>query len=162
MQGRLLRVIPVAFVLAACANPNAVKDAGVTIVTTATPSSARLGDTVRVAMVVRNVGDEAVQVIYSGCNNDFTLAQTGGVRYYPAEQVSCPLGSVAPVVLAPGESTTLQEFTTGRVLSEGSTGAPFAIPAGAYLVQPSIAVIRGDEEGVETRTSAATVTFRSS
>lgn len=162
MRGRILRAMPAAALLAACANPNGVKAPGATIVTTVTPASARIGDTVRVTMRVTNVGDATVQVIYSGCNNDFTLVRAGGVRYYPAEQVSCPFASVAPVVLAPGESTTVEEFTTGRVLTEESTGAPITIPVGTYLVTPNIGVIVGDEEGVETHKPAATIEFRAS
>lgn len=152
--------VPLALVLGGCANPNEAVELGASIVTTATPSTSRLGDTVRVRMAITNIGDVAVQVIFSGCNNDFTLLGASGVRYYPAEQVSCPFAPPPPVSLAPGESTTIEEFTTGRVVAEDTQGPPVLLPAGTYKVEPNIVVIRGDEDGVETRRTPATVTFR--
>lgn len=154
--------VPLALILGGCANPNEAVELGASIVTTATPANARLGDTVRVRMAIANIGEDAVQVIFSGCNNDFTLLGASGVRYYPAEQVSCPFAPPPPVSLAPGESTMIEEFTTGRVVTEDTQGPPHLLPTGTYRVEPNIAVIRGDEDGVQTRRTPATVTFRTS
>lgn len=156
----LIAALLLPWCIAACREASAPGEPGATVTASATPSSARIGDTVHVRITVTNIGSVTVQVIHSGCNNDFTLLHEHGTRYFPAEQVLCPLALVVPVVLAPGESTTIEQFTTGRVIAADNPGTAGPAPAGTYRVEASVIVILGDEDGVETHRIPGQLTFR--
>ena len=124
------------------------------------PVDASLGDTVRISITVRNIGDREVSIGTTGCNTEFLISDTNGNAYVPAELVYCTLELRAPTKLAPGASHEIRVFTTGRVVPQGSQQAPAMLPAGVYRLRPVVQVLAGDDRAVLVSADPVFVTFR--
>jgi hypothetical protein len=124
------------------------------------PLDLAIGDTVRITITVRNVGDREVSIGTTGCNTEFLISDLQGNAYVPAELVYCTLELRAPTKLAPGEVHNITVFTTGRVVPQGSQAAPAMLPKGTYRLRPVVQVLVGDESAVLVAADPALVTFR--
>ena len=144
----------------ACASAGEVEPPPVDIVASTNPTDLRLGDTARVVIDLVNVSKEVVWIGPAGCNYDFVIASASGAVFHPAEQIYCTLALMAPVELAPGETYQIQAFTTGRVIPQGSQAAPTMLAPGTYSIRAVLAVLRGQEDHIEVRSSPSTITFR--
>lgn len=145
---------------AACAALESSGGPSVNVTATTSPLDLPRGDTARINVTVRNVGDREIEVMAQQCNNDFYISDEDGNAYIPAELVYCTLELKAPVKLAPGASWNLEAFTTGRVVPQGSQSEPVLLAAGTYRIRPSIAIRSGDEQAVVVSADPAYVTFR--
>jgi len=132
----------------------------VSISAVTTPIDVALGDTVRMTITVRNVGDREVSIGTTGCNTEFLISDMDGNAYVPAEQVYCSLELRAPTKLAPGASNEIRVFTTGRVVPQGSQSAPSLLPRGRYRLRPVVSVLSGSESAVLVGADPVFVTFR--
>lgn len=122
------------------------------------PTDVVLGDTARVTLDVTNVGKATVSLGIAGCNMDFVLADASGRSYHPAELVYCSLELRAPIQLSPGATHRITGFTTGRVVPQGSQGAPAYLAPGSYLVRAHVWVKRAED--ITVRSDPMTITFR--
>ena len=154
-----------ALAVVACHSSTAPAPDAVEISVTVSPSAALLGDTIHVSIDVLNATGTPVLVLDQGCNTGFTLlaadGSLAGTVYHPAEDVACPFDFTVPISLAPGESRRIDLFTTGIGYAIASGDPPALVPAGTYLVQPSIPVFRGDEETVPVHLTTNSILFRS-
>ena len=132
----------------------------VTVSAFTAPLDVALGDTVRITITVRNVGDREVSIGTTGCNSEFLISDMDGNAYVPAEQVYCTLELRAPTKLAPGQSHVINVFTTGRAIPQGSQGQPGLLPKGTYRLRPVVQVLEGDESTVLVGAEPVFVTFR--
>ena len=124
------------------------------------PVDLALGDTVHINISVRNTGDREVGIGTTGCNTEFLISDLQGNAYVPAELVYCTLELRAPFKLAPGASHSIQVFTTGRVVPQGSQTQPGLLPKGTYRVRPVVSVLYGDQNVVVVSADPVYVTFR--
>ena len=124
------------------------------------PVDLALGDTVRINITVRNIGDREVSIGTTGCNTEFLISDMQGNAYVPAELVYCTLELRAPTKLAPGASHEIRVFTTGRVVPQGSQSAPGLLPKGTYRLRPVVQVLVGSESAVLVSADPVLVTFR--
>ena len=132
----------------------------VSISAVTTPVDVALGDTVRMTITVRNVGDREVSIGTTGCNTEFLISDMDGNAYVPAEQVYCTLELRAPTLLVPGASHEIRVFTTGRVVPQGSQSAPSLLPRGRYRLRPIVSVLAGNESAVLVSADPVFVRFR--
>ena len=132
----------------------------VSVSTETLPLDAALGDTVRMTITVRNIGDREVRVGTTGCNSEFLISDMDGNAYVPAEQVYCTLELRAPTVLAPGASHDIHVFTTGRAIPQGSQGAASLLRPGMYRLRPVVSVLSGNESAVLVSADPVYVNFR--
>ena len=124
------------------------------------PVDLSLGDTVHINISVRNTGDREVSIATTGCNTEFLISDTQGNGYVPAELVYCTLELRASIKLAPGTTHSIQVFTTGRAVPQGSQAQPGLLPKGTYRVRPVVSVIYGEENAVVVSADPVYVTFR--
>ena len=124
------------------------------------PVDLALGDTVHINISVRNTGDREVRIGTTGCNTEFLISDMQGNAFVPAELVYCTLELRAPITLAPGASHSIQVFTTGRVVPQGSQTQPGLLPKGTYRVRPVVSVLYGDQSVVVVSADPVYVTFR--
>lgn len=124
------------------------------------PVDLALGDTVRITITVRNVGDREVSIGTTGCNTEFLISDLQGNAYVPAELVYCTLELRAPTKLAPGATHEIRVFTTGRAIPQGSQAAPDLLPKGTYRLRPIVSVLVGDDNAVLVSADPVLVTFR--
>jgi hypothetical protein len=124
------------------------------------PLDVALGDTIRITITVRNIGDREVTVGTTGCNTEFLISDMDGNAYVPAELVYCTLELRAPTKLAPGASHQIRVFTTGRALPQGEQTEPRFLPRGTYRLRPVVSVMTGDERAVLVSADPVFVTFR--
>ena len=132
----------------------------VSISAVTSPVDVALGDTVRMTITVRNIGDREVSIGTTGCNTEFLISDMDGNAYVPAEQVYCTLELRAPTQLAPGASHEIRVFTTGRVVPQGTQSAPSLLPRGKYRLRPVVSVLSGNESTVLVGADPVYVTFR--
>lgn len=132
----------------------------VSVTAVTTPLDVALGDTVRITITVRNVGDREVSIGTTGCNTEFLISDMDGNAYVPAEQVYCTLELRAPTQLAPGASHEIRVFTTGRVVPQGSQSAPSLLPPGRYRLRPIVSVLAGNESAVLVSADPVFLTLR--
>ena len=154
---RLALIVPLA---AACSLSEQVEMPPIDITAEASPNEVRLGDTAYVSIELVNVSDEVVWIGPAGCNNDFVIVNSGKQVYRPAETIYCILALLPPVELSPGESYSIEAFTTGRAIAESSQGPPGMLSPGTYTIRAVMAVLRGDEDALLVRSSPSTITFR--
>lgn len=124
------------------------------------PVDLALGDTARINITVRNVGDREVGIGTTGCNTEFLISDLQGNAYVPAELVYCTLELRAPTKLAPGATHEIRVFTTGRVVPQGTQMAPALLPKGTYRIRPVVSVLIGSETVVVVSADPVVVTFR--
>lgn len=124
------------------------------------PADLVLGDTVRITINVRNVGDREVSIGTTGCNTEFLISDMDGNAYVPAELVYCTLELRAPTRLEPGASYVISAFSTGRVVPQGTQQEPSLLPRGRYRFRPVVSVMTGDESAVVVTSDPVFVTFR--
>ena len=124
------------------------------------PLDVTLGDTVRMTITVRNIGDREVSIGTTGCNTEFLISDMDGNAYVPAELVYCTLELRAPTILAPGASHEIRVFTTGRVVPQGTQIAPLMLPRGTYRLRPVVSVLSGRESAVLVSADPVFVSFR--
>jgi hypothetical protein len=124
------------------------------------PLEATVGDTVRMTITVRNIGDREVSIGTTGCNTEFLISDVDGNAYVPAELVYCTLELRAPTKLGPGASHEIRVFTTGRVVPQGTQNAPSMLPPGTYRLRPVVSVLTGNESAVLVTADPVFVTFR--
>lgn len=153
----ILLALPLA---SACGILEASGGPRVTLDVSSQPIDLAVGDTARIAISVRNVGDRVVSVGSPGCNMDFFISDQDGNAYSPAEAVYCTLELRAPVELAPGESHRIDAFTTGRVVAQGTQDGPMMLTAGQYRVRPVVSVFSGSESAVVVSSDPILVIFR--
>ena len=146
--------------LAGCSILESNTGPSVSVTAVTTPLDVALGDTVRITITVRNVGDREVSIGTTGCNTEFLISDLDGNAYVPAEQVYCTLELRAPTKLAPGASHVINVFTTGRAIPQGSQGQPGLLPKGTYRLRPVVQVLAGDEGAVVVSAEPVFVTFR--
>jgi hypothetical protein len=127
---------------------------------TTAPLDVSVGDTVRITINVRNLGDNDVTLGTPGCNMDFLISDLDGNAYVPAELVYCTLELRAPIVLSRGETHQVNAFTTGRVIPQGSQEAPAMLSPGTYRLRPVVSVFSGDQTAVVVSADPVLVTFR--
>ncbi|HSA54130.1 MAG TPA: hypothetical protein VLE53_00430 [Gemmatimonadaceae bacterium] len=144
----------------ACASASEVERPPVTVTASTNPTDLRLGDTARVVIDLVNVSNEVVWIGPAGCNYDFVIANAAGAVFHPAEQIYCTLALLAPVELSPGETYQIQAFTTGRVIAQGSQAEPSMLEPGTYSIRAVLAVLRGQEDHIQVKSSPSTITFR--
>lgn len=132
----------------------------VSVVADMSPVDLALGDTVRVTITVRNVGDREVSIGTTGCNTEFLISDTDGNAYVPAELVYCTLELRAPTKLAPGATHQIRVFSTGRAVPQGAQREPGLLPRGTYRFRPVVTVMTGDESAVVVSADPVYVTFR--
>jgi hypothetical protein len=159
MRHKLLTVIGIT-TLAGCATLESNTGPAVTVSAVTAPVDVILGDTVRMTITVRNVGDREVSIGTTGCNTEFLISDVNGNAYVPAELVYCTLELRAPTKLAPGASHDIRVFTTGRVVPQGSQHAPSLLAPGTYRLRPMVSVLSGDEAAVLVSADPVYVTFR--
>lgn len=147
-------------VFAGCAILESDTGPAVTVSAVTTPLDLALGDTVRITITVRNVGDREVSIGTTGCNTEFLISDLQGNAYVPAELVYCTLELRAPTSLVPGASHEIRVFTTGRVIPQGSQAEPGPLPKGTYRLRPVVSVISGNEHAVLVSADPVFVTFR--
>jgi hypothetical protein len=145
---------------AACASFEASARPAITVSASTAPADLPVGDTARIVVTVRNLSDRVVEVSDARCNNVFFISDEDGNAYNQAELVYCTLELRAPTQLAPGQSHTIEAFTTGRVLPQGSQGDPIMLEPGVYRVRPVVHVRSDDENAVLVSATPVTVTFR--
>ncbi|NUQ11304.1 MAG: hypothetical protein HUU26_03090 [Gemmatimonadaceae bacterium] len=145
---------------AACGVLEASGGPRVTLSVSSQPLDPVVGDTARLAITVRNVGDRMVTIGSAGCNMDFFLSDPDGNAYTPAEAVYCTLELRAPIELSPGRSHRIDAFTTGRVVPQGSQDGPRMLPPGLYRIRPVVSVFSGDESAVVVSSDPVLVRFR--
>lgn len=145
---------------AACGVLEASGGPRVTLSVSSQPLDLAVGDTARLAITVRNVGDRAVTIGSAGCNLDFFLSDLDGNAFTPAEAVYCTLELRAPVELPPGQAYRIDAFTTGRVVPQGSPAGPVMLPPGQYRIRPVVSVFSGDENAVIVSSDPVLVRFR--
>jgi hypothetical protein len=121
------------------------------------PAEARIGDTVRVVIEVRNISNDVVRVGQSHCNSDFVITSAGGWMYHPAEQIYCSLALYAATPVAPGETLRIDGFTTARVIPKGTQSEPVYLEPGSYEIRAVVAVSKQDEDAVIVRSSPASI-----
>ena len=160
MRSARLLVVLALPLLAGCAVLESSAGPRVTVNLTTQPLDLAVGDTARIAITVRNVGDRDVTVASAGCNMDFFISDQDGNAYTPAEAVYCTLELRAPIEVAPGASHRIDAFTTGRVVPEGSQGNPIMLPAGQYRIRPVVSVHSGNENTVVVSSDPVVVIFR--
>jgi hypothetical protein len=144
----------------ACSLLETETGARVTVSAVTAPLDLALGDTVRITITVRNVGDREVSIGTTGCNTEFLISDLDGNAYVPAELVYCTLELRAPTKLAAGASHEIRVFTTGRAIPQGSQSSPGLLPAGTYRLRPVVSVLSGDEQAVLVSADPVLVTFR--
>lgn len=147
-------------VFAGCAILEADTGPAVTVSAVAAPLDFARGDTVRITITARNVGDREVSIGTTGCNTEFLISDLQGNAYVPAELVYCTLELRAPTGLVPGASHEIRVFTTGRAIPQGSQGEPGLLPKGRYRLRPVISVVSGSESAVLVSADPLYVTFR--
>ena len=91
---------------------------------------------------------------------EFLISDLQGNAYVPAETTYCSLELRAPIVIAPGATHSIQAFTTGRVVPQGSQAAPGLLPKGTYRLRPVVSVLVGNESAVIVTADPVLVTFR--
>ncbi len=143
-----------------CSILDAETGPAVTVSAVTAPVDLQLGDTVRITITVRNVGDREVSLGTTGCNTEFLISDLDGNAYVPAELVYCTLELRAPTKLAAGASHEIRVFTTGRAIPQGSQSNPGLLPAGTYRLRPVVSVLSGDEQAVLVSADPVLVTFR--
>lgn len=146
--------------LTACSIIESNSGPAVSVTAVTAPVDLALGDTVRITISVRNVGDREVSIGTTGCNTEFLISDLQGNAYVPAELVYCTLELRAPTKLAPGATHEIRVFTTGRVIPQGSQTAPSLLPKGTYRLRPVVQVLVGDESAVLVTADPVLVTFR--
>ena len=146
--------------LASCSIIESNSGPAVSVSAVTAPLDLALGDTVRITITVRNVGDREVSIGTTGCNTEFLISDLDGNAYVPAEQVYCTLELRAPTKLAPGATHEIRVFTTGRAIPQGSQAAPGLLPKGTYRLRPVVQVLIGDESAVLVSADPVLVTFR--
>jgi hypothetical protein len=144
----------------ACSLLETETGARVTVSAVTAPLDLVLGDTVRITITVRNVGDREVSIGTTGCNTEFLISDLDGNAYVPAELVYCTLELRAPTKLAAGASHEIRVFTTGRAIPQGSQSSPGLLPAGTYRLRPVVSVLSGDDQAVLVSADPVLVTFR--
>ena len=147
-------------VVGACSILETDTGPAVTVNAVTAPLDLALGDTVRITITVRNVGDREVSIGTTGCNTEFLISDLNGNAYVPAELVYCTLELRAPTRLAPGASHEIRVFTTGRAIPQGAQSNPALLPAGTYRLRPVVSVLAGDEQAVLVSADPVLVTFR--
>ena len=153
-------LIALPLILACAAFENVNTGPAVTVSAVTAPLDLALGDTVRITITVRNVGDREVGIGTTGCNTEFLISDLDGNAFVPAELVVCSLELRAPTKRAPGATHEIRVFTTGRVIPQGTQEAPRLLPAGTYRLRPVVAVLTGDEQSVLVSADPVLVTFR--
>ena len=146
--------------LGACSILESETGPAVTVSAVTAPLDLALGDTVRITITVRNVGDREVSIGTTGCNTEFLISDLDGNAFVPAELVYCTLELRAPTKLAAGASHEIRVFTTGRAVPQGSQSNPGLLPAGTYRLRPVVSVLSGDEQAVLVSADPVLVTFR--
>lgn len=146
--------------LTACSIIESNSGPAVSVTAVTAPVDLALGDTVRITISVRNVGDREVSIGTTGCNTEFLISDLQGNAYVPAELVYCTLELRAPTKLAPGATHEIRVFTTGRVIPQGSQTAPSLLPKGTYRLRPVVQVLVGNESSVVVSADPVLVTFR--
>ena len=63
----------------------------VTVSAVTNPLDVVVGDTVRMTITVRNIGDREVSIATTGCNTEFLISDMDGNAWVPAELVYCTL-----------------------------------------------------------------------
>ncbi len=155
-----LSVLPALALLTGCGILESSGGPRVTLNVSSEPVDLALGDTARIAITVRNIGDRAVSVGSAGCNMDFFISDIDGNAYSPAEAVYCTLELRAPVDVQPGESHRIEAFTTGRVIPQGSQAGPIMLAAGRYRIRPVVSVTSGSESAVVVSSNPIVLVFR--
>jgi hypothetical protein len=156
---KLLGILAVS-ALSACSIIESNSGPRVAVTADMAPVDLALGDTVRITITVRNVGDREVSIGTTGCNTEFLISDTNGNAYVPAELVYCTLELRAPTKLAPGATHQIIVFSTGRVVPQGTQQAPVMLPPGTYRFRPVVSVMSGDETAVVVSSDPVFVTFR--
>lgn len=156
---KLLGTLAVA-ALAGCSVIESNSGARVSVTSNMAPVDLALGDTVRITITVRNIGDREVSIGTTGCNTEFIISDLDGNAYVPAELVYCTLELRAPTKLAPGASHQIQVFSTGRALPQGTQQQPGLLPKGTYRFRPIVSVMSGDETAVVVSSDPVFVAFR--
>jgi hypothetical protein len=156
---KLLAILAVSG-LAGCAILESNTGPAVTVSAVTAPVDLALGDTVRITITVRNIGDREVSIGTTGCNTEFLISDMDGNAYVPAELVYCTLELRAPAKLAPGASHEIRVFTTGRAIPQGSQSEPGFLPKGTYRLRPIVSVLTGNETAVLVSADPVYVTFR--
>jgi hypothetical protein len=146
--------------LTACSIIESNSGPAVNVSAVTAPVDLALGDTVRIIITVRNVGDREVAIGTTGCNTEFLISDLQGNAYVPAELVYCTLELRAPTKLVPGATHEIRVFTTGRAIPQGSQGAAGFLPKGTYRLRPVVQVLVGDESAVLVGADPVLVTFR--
>lgn len=159
MRLNRIALLAVPFV-AACSILESNAGPAVSVTAVTAPLDLALGDTARITITVRNIGDRDVSVSTAGCNMDFLISDLDGNAYTPAEYVACTLELRAPIVLSPGASHQISAFTTGRVVPQGSQAGPIQLSKGTYRLRPIVAVHTGNETAVVVSADPVLVTFR--
>lgn len=146
--------------IAGCAILESNTGPAVTVSAVTAPLDVTLGDTVRITISVRNVGDRDVSVGTTGCNTEFLISDLDGNAFVPAELVYCTLELRAPTKLSAGATHEIRVFTTGRAIPQGSQSQPAMLPAGTYRLRPVVSVLSGDDQAVLVSADPVLVTFR--
>jgi hypothetical protein len=158
-QNRLWGLFGLPFV-AACAILESNTGPAVTVSAVVAPLDVTLGDTARITITVRNIGDREVSIGTTGCNTEFFISDLQGNAYVPAERVYCTLELRAPTKLAAGASHEVRVFTTGRVIPQDSQDEPGLLSAGTYRLRPVVSVLFGNESAVLVSADPVYVIFR--
>lgn len=146
--------------LTACGIIESNSGPAVSVSAVSAPVDLALGDTARINITVRNIGDREVGIGTTGCNTEFLISDLQGNAYVPAELVYCTLELRAPTKLAPGATYEIRVFTTGRVVPQGAQVAPSLLPKGTYRIRPVVSVLIGSETVVVVTADPVLVTFR--
>jgi hypothetical protein len=147
-------------VIAGCSILESNAGPAVSVSAVTAPLDLALGDTVRITITVRNIGDREVSIGTTGCNTEFLISDLDGNAFVPAELVYCTLELRAPTKLAPGATHEIHAFTTGRAIPQGSQSNPGLLPKGTYRLRPVVQVLSGDEQAVLVSADPVLVTFR--
>ncbi len=124
------------------------------------PVDLKIGDTVHIAISIRNTGSRPFELLDQGCNSAFFISDGAGKAYSQAESIVCTLDLRRPVELAPGAIHFIHAFTTGLVLPQGSQSPASWLAPGLYRIRPVVAVRSGNEDPVVVSADPAIVTFR--
>jgi hypothetical protein len=160
MQPRKFLGVLTLLIASSCAILESNSGPAVTVSAVTAPVDLALGDTVRINITVRNVGDREVSIGTTGCNTEFLISDMDGNAYVPAELVYCTLELRAPTRLAPGATHEIRVFTTGRAVPQGSQANPGLLPKGTYRLRPVLSVMSGNESAVLVSADPVFVTFR--
>ena len=135
---KLVSVLAVAIVAAACTSGTGLHDVGVTI--TSDRSTIAQGDTAHVSVTIVNRGVTPVQLSGGPCTPQFVVSNAVGQVMQPYLGLYCALVDWAPLTIAPGASVILPASWSGDV---STIEGPSRLPPGLYFVSARVPATGG-------------------